>query len=276
MQLPRHSRLRRCPMQLSTRSRPGPNLRPARKRPAALRARLPPRLSRRRRAPPSQVAWLFVSSTFLLQRPTTCRACLADRRFRRPLQPRRSLDRRHKGQTSERGTELVAIEELVGDHRGCADDTCLRPENRWQDLELARRERERTPIDGLADRREEQVSGAGDAATDDDQARVEEVDDAREHPADLSPRALDELDTGEVAVRRPKRHCRGADRPFTLKRVVQPSTAPVPCRGLPVPRERRTPGESLETAEVAAPADDRFVDDLDVPDVARRAVRAAV
>src|SRR6185369_1671810 len=62
-----------------------------------------------------------------------------------------------------------------------------------------------------------------------------------------------------------------------VERRPEPHGPPVARRLLAAPAERRSTGQRLETADIAAPTDDgRIVADLDVPHVARAALGAAM
>ena len=78
----------------------------------------------------------------------------------------RSMDGRTRASAGDR----LAAEELVDDHRRRPDDAGEAAERRALDREVARRERQRPPVDRLADRREQLVRRVGHAAADDHRA----------------------------------------------------------------------------------------------------------
>ena len=81
------------------------------------------------------------------------------------------------------------------------DDAGERPERGALDRQVARRERQRAAVDRLADRGHQLVRAVGDAATDDDERRVEEVHDARQHRTDQPARALEQGDRDRITER---------------------------------------------------------------------------
>ena len=152
------------------------------------------------------------------------------------------------------------------------------PERRALDEQVARRERQRAAVDRLADRGEQLVRAVGDAAADDDERRVEEVDDAREHRADPPARVAG---AGATATGSPNDAARATSSAVTVAALVErgpePRAAAVLGGRLARPAERRATGQRLEAADVAAAADDRrIVGDLDVADVAGTPLRAAM
>ncbi len=107
--------------------------------------------------------------------------------------------------------------------------------------------------------------------------RVEEVDDAGQHRADASSRRAEERHRDRVAERRGPGDVLGRHDPTLIECGPQPGAAPVLSRGLACPADRRSPGERLETADVAAAAHDgRIVGDLDVTHVAGAALCPAM
>ena len=73
------------------------------------------------------------------------------------------------------------------------------------------------------------------------------------------------------------RHVLGGHATALVEGLPKPLAASARGGCLGIPPERGATGERLEAADVAAATHDvRVVDDLDVPDVARRSLRAAV
>src|SRR5215208_3600472 len=173
--------------------------------------------------------------------------------------------------------ELARREQLVGDHLRGTDHAGAVTERRALDDEVARRERQRPPVDALPDRREQEVARPGDGAADDDEGRVEEVDDPGEGGSDATSRGRQQLDARRVPVRRRARDVRRTDRPVLGSKRGEKRAAPVARQRLAVAAERGAARKRLEAPDVAAAADDRHVvEHLDVADVACAPLSAAV
>ena len=124
-----------------------------------------------------------------------------------------------------------------------------------------------------------EVAGARDAAADDDQRRVEEVHDARQHPADQAAGVRDQLDAGGVAVRRgPREVAGGRGRSPSRRAAWRGRTAALLARRS-ASRPSRPAARPRGAVHVPAAADDVVavrVEDLDVADVACAALGAPV
>ena len=145
-------------------------------------------------------------------------------------------------------------EQLVHDHRRGADDARQRAERGALDRQVACRQWQGPAIDRLADRRHELVRAVGHAAADDDQRRIEEVHDARQHRADQPARRLQQRDRDRVTERRGPGDILRRQAAVQVQGRLQPGAPAVECRGLTGAPERATAGERLEAPDIAAPA----------------------
>ena len=156
--------------------------------------------------------------------------------------------RRRAGLRDRRPRSSAPIASRENSWSTTIDDAPITParppsDERWIE-QVAGRERQGAAVDRLADRGEQLVRAVGDAAADDDQRRVEEVDDAREHRADPPAGRLEQRDRDRVAERRRPRDVLGGHRPrwssAVRSRGLRPSRPP-PRRPGRAPRRRPAP-----------------------------------
>lgn len=78
----------------------------------------------------------------------------------------------------------IGLEQLVGDNSRRAAEPGEIVERGPGDAQVAGGQRQRSPVDALPDRGEEDVARLSDSAADDDEGRVEEVDQLGQRLAD--------------------------------------------------------------------------------------------
>src|SRR4051812_10105825 len=164
---------------------------------------------------------------------------------------------------ANRAIDRVGIEDVLDHHDRGSDHTGAVAQLARHDPQVARGHRQRPADRHLAHAREQLLMRVGDVAADHDRARVEEVDRAREHLAEIAAGVADQLDGERLA---------GAHERDDV--AAGPGLEPGPGETF---GERAAAGDGFQAARVAAAADDVVVPgDPDVADVAGGALGAAV
>ena len=190
-------------------------------------------------------------------RPNTC--SLSDLRSRCAVRRRDASSRRLAQSLVDSGGR----ENVLDDHDGRADHAGAVPELRRDDPQIARGKRKRPLEDDLAQAGEEVLVNVAKVAAEHDDARVEEVNAARQDIAERATGGAHRPDGVDVAI------------PHELDDIAA-ALGGVPRCGQLL-RQRASAGDRLQAARVAASADDVFVAaDDHVADVARGALRSSV